>query len=331
MNIKVSVLIAARNEENNIDYCLSALINQDTSFDFEILVGNDNSSDLTGDKVSHWASKYSNISLYSITTKISNLEGKANVLAQLAKQAKGEYLLFTDADTAVNRYWISSMVSSLENFDMVAGVTITGGEQFFSRIQKADFISLFSIASQFNNLNLPTSACGNNMGIKTDVYNQVGTFENIPFSIIEDYALSKAVKKNGFQLKYLFSKNEIAVVKPIITSKEYFQQRIRWMKGSLELPFFMTVSVFLRCLLLPFFILLSGYYFENTVLFFGFLWIVNILSLLKAYKKLDLKFDLEIVCYFPINLVLTFATICNYLVSKKIIWKDRVYAKKTSK
>src|ERR1022692_4248648 len=258
----VSILIAARNEGLNVVRCLQALVHQNFSRKYEILVGDDDSSDDTGKKINSWINQYPNIQLFNIKNNISHQKGKANVLAQLAKKAKGQYLLITDADVRVNENWICAMVESLESgADIITGVTAVEGDNLFAKIQNSDWIFLFANGYRFAKKNNPVTACGNNMGISKSVYEEIGGYKNIPFSVTEDYELFKQVIKKGHSFKSLFSPKELAFTNPVKTMALYFQQRKRWYTGALKLPFILSFALVMHSLLLPilFFI---GYLFS---------------------------------------------------------------------
>jgi chlorobactene glucosyltransferase len=94
----ISVLIPARDEEANIKICLESLQKQDYP-NFEILVLDDNSSDDTGKVVERIAAGDKRIQLLRGKSLPKGWAGKPFACYQLAKKAKGSWLLFTDADT----------------------------------------------------------------------------------------------------------------------------------------------------------------------------------------------------------------------------------------
>ena len=103
----VSILIPARNEERNIERCLKSILNQDYK-NTEIIVLNDNSTDRTGEVVKKLAEKDSRIRLVSGKPLPQGWLGKNFACFQLSRYAKGDYLIFTDADT----YHFNSSVKS---------------------------------------------------------------------------------------------------------------------------------------------------------------------------------------------------------------------------
>jgi chlorobactene glucosyltransferase len=94
----VSVLIPARNEEENIETCLKSLQKQDYS-NFEVLVLDDNSTDRTAELVERMAAKDDRIRLIRGKPLPEGWAGKPFACYQLAEKAGGSWLLFVDADT----------------------------------------------------------------------------------------------------------------------------------------------------------------------------------------------------------------------------------------
>ncbi|MFC1979680.1 glycosyltransferase family 2 protein [Chloroflexota bacterium] len=94
----ISILIPARDEKANIETCLLSLQKQDYP-NFEIIVLDDNSSDNTANIVEQIAATDDRIRLIRGQPLAENWAGKPFACHQLAKEARGTWLLFVDADT----------------------------------------------------------------------------------------------------------------------------------------------------------------------------------------------------------------------------------------
>jgi chlorobactene glucosyltransferase len=94
----VSIIVPARNEEANIGPCLESLIKQDYPH-FEIIVLDDGSEDATAAVVRRLANGDSRVQLIKGEPLPAGWAGKPHACLQAARQAKGDWLLFTDADT----------------------------------------------------------------------------------------------------------------------------------------------------------------------------------------------------------------------------------------
>ena len=106
----VSVLVPARDEEKNIGACLESLQKQDYR-NFEIIVLDDNSSDNTADIVQGMAATDNRIQLSKGEPVPEGWAGKPFACYQLAKKAKGSWLLFTDADTRHRPHMLRSILA----------------------------------------------------------------------------------------------------------------------------------------------------------------------------------------------------------------------------
>jgi chlorobactene glucosyltransferase len=94
----ISVLIPARNEETNIEACLDSLRGQDYP-NLEILVLDDSSTDSTAEIVARIAAEDRRVRLLRGQPLPQGWAGKPFACHQLAQEARGSWLLFTDADT----------------------------------------------------------------------------------------------------------------------------------------------------------------------------------------------------------------------------------------
>jgi len=106
----VSVLIPARNEEENIETCLKSLQKQDYT-NFEIIVLDDNSKDRTAEIVERIAAKDERIRLIKGEPLAEGWAGKPFACYQLAENAKGSWLLFIDADTKSEPHMMRSTLA----------------------------------------------------------------------------------------------------------------------------------------------------------------------------------------------------------------------------
>ena len=98
-NIKVSVITATYNQEEYIAHAIESVLMQKVDFEYELIVGDDCSSDRTAEIVSDFASKHPNTIVPVIRKK--NLGMTGNVMDLIFK-AKGEYIAFIEGDD----YWL---------------------------------------------------------------------------------------------------------------------------------------------------------------------------------------------------------------------------------
>src|SRR5690606_8145556 len=200
------ILIAARNEENTIIRCLKAIEKLDYPPELiEVLIGDDASTDQTFKVIADYIAGKPNFRLISITSKLGQAKGKANVLAHLTRQATSGFFFITDADVAVSPGWINAMLSAQKSgAGIVTGITAVCGNQLSERMQRLDWLNSLGLIQVVSDLNLPVSTMGNNMLITREAYESTGGYENIKFSVTEDIALFREVLKRGFGFKNLY-------------------------------------------------------------------------------------------------------------------------------
>lgn len=236
---RISILIAARNEEAAIGRCLRAVRQLDYPPALvEVLLGDDASSDRTRAVAEQAMQGYAgHFRCLTITDPLGLARGKANVLAHLARAATTDYFLLTDADIAVPRTWVAGLLAHVQPaVGIVTGLTVVQGPRLFDRLQGLDWLFSLGMVQVVTDLGRPTTAMGNNMLITRAAYAATGGYERLPFSITEDYALFRAVLREGFAFRNVFRPEVLAVSLPIATLPKLLHQRRRWLVGVEQLP-----------------------------------------------------------------------------------------------
>ena len=227
-----SIIIAARNEEENILECLNSLDQLKYPKDkLEIIIVDDNSTDSTGTIIDEFISD--NDKFKKVFAE-NNQSGKPGALSAGIKNASGEIILLTDADCRPSITWALSITSYYTNeTGIVNGFTSQDSFNWFSGMQAIDFIYLTSVASGTINNNAPVSCIGNNMSFRKEAYADVGGYENIPFSVTEDFALLNAINNLGkYKIIYPLNPESLVTSKPCPSLKELFRQKKRWASKS---------------------------------------------------------------------------------------------------
>lgn len=118
----VSVIICARNEAENLDKFLPAVLTQDYP-NYEVIVVNDCSTDHTDEIIGKYLKEYNHLKTTTINEDIKFSHGKKLAITVGIKSAQHECLLFIDADCKpVSPNWITLMQSHFtENTEIVLG------------------------------------------------------------------------------------------------------------------------------------------------------------------------------------------------------------------
>ncbi len=259
---RVSVVIAARNEERNITGILTALVNQSYPPElYEIIVANDGSEDNTATIVQEFAEKWSNLKLIEVQGREKAISPKKNALSQAIDAASGEIILLTDADCIVGRYWIEALLANFAEADMVVGFSRTQLVKWqkaplAQKYEHFDFLAMFFAAAGAIVSGFPFSCSGQNFAYRKEVFREVGGFSRISHLISgDDVNLMQLFRQAGKKIRFAFSPHSFACTQPVQSWKQLINQRSRWasnMKWQFNLYFrffFYLASAFLVVLL----------------------------------------------------------------------------------
>ena len=205
----VSVLIPARDEEANIEACLASLRSQ-VYANYEILVLNDNSSDRTMEILNRIAGADKRVRVFDGKPLPEGWYGKPFALHQLTTQAKGEILIFTDADTVHGPTSVSWAVTNIKRLkaDMISGYV---GQVFKSfgeivTVPLMFFLTGFVIPLSLNRLvkkHWFSAAIGQFIAIRREVFDAIGGCESFRKKTSEDIYMSRYVKSKGYSTRFL--------------------------------------------------------------------------------------------------------------------------------
>ncbi len=244
--LKISVIVPARNEEDNLAICLHSLL-QSTYRNYDIIVVNDRSSDKTGEIANTFAAKYPQVTvIHAIEEREGNLKGKPGALHLGILHSHSDIIMMTDADCTVADTWIESIAKQFNNpnVGLVASYTVVQGESFFQHMQDMEWLMNHTLACIGVSLDQPLGCFGNNLSIRLAVYQQIGGYPGIPFSVTEDLTLLQTVHKSGWKIMYPCDQECAVETKPCINWSDFIKQLHRWVKGSNRLGWRKHIFVF---------------------------------------------------------------------------------------
>jgi glycosyltransferase involved in cell wall biosynthesis len=200
----VSAVVPARNEEAVIAACVESLAAQKEIA--EILVIDDQSSDRTADVVRSLFAQYPNVRLLGATELPPGWVGKNNAVWIGARESRGEWLLFTDAD-AVHAPDSAARALSIAAENGAAMVSFSPEQVMETWYEKAVIPYVFTrLSSRFrfaevNDPSKPAAAAnGQFILIRRDAYGTVGGHASISGEVLEDVALAARVKAAGYRI-----------------------------------------------------------------------------------------------------------------------------------
>jgi glycosyltransferase involved in cell wall biosynthesis len=215
----VSIIIPARNEEANIERCLRSLVLQ-KGIPFEILIVDDASTDRTraiAESFTH-ARECPFLALNRDLIDVRVLDapeplpegwtGKANALVAGEKAARGEWLLFTDADTEHIEGSLAAAVAEAEQHK--TDLLSYSPEQVLAGIRQQLIMPVIfgELALQYSPRRvsdpaLPDAAAnGQYLLVHAKVHRRIGGFASVATELLDDVALARRYKQQGRTIRF---------------------------------------------------------------------------------------------------------------------------------
>jgi cellulose synthase/poly-beta-1,6-N-acetylglucosamine synthase-like glycosyltransferase len=234
----VTVVIPARNEEENIAQCLTAIFNQRfPGHLLEVIVVDDNSTDNTPEIVKRFNNK--NLKLISLHEKEDGVftAYKKRAVETAINNASGKLIVTTDADCTMEPLWLASVISYYESnsYKMIAApVLFKEDKNMFEEFQSLDFLGLMGITCSSIFHQFPVMCNGANLAYEKQAFYDVNGFEGIDYIASGDDMLLmlKLVKKYPHSLGFLKSNDAAVFTYPQHSVSEFFMQRSRWASKS---------------------------------------------------------------------------------------------------
>ena len=235
LSTKISIIIPARNEEENIGYCLQSIIEQSyPAHLFEVLVVDDHSTDNTAAIIKSYASH--NVKLISLKDYLSANEinsYKKKAIEISIQQSNGELIVTSDADCIFPKNWLTSIASFYESKRpafIVMPVLISYGKKMIEVFQSLDFMTLQGITGASVHKKFHSMCNGANLAYTKEAFIAVNGFKGIDNIASGDDMLLMHKIYNQFpnNIEYLKSREVIVTTNPVSTIQEFFNQRIRW-------------------------------------------------------------------------------------------------------
>lgn len=230
--VRVSVVVAARNEEKTIVTLLENLAEQDYPEDLlEVIIVNDNSTDRTPIVVSEFIAQYRPQPGVNIRLIYNPFQGKKSAVRHGIDKSAGDLILMTDADCAVGPGWVSAFSAffAAGNADTIAGqVYQKPGRGFVSHFGSFEFSALQAITEAAVVAGHPVMCNAANMAVSKDIYLKHAGVLRSDIASGDDVFLLHAVKRSGGVVMYLDDSAAAAVTAGAVTVAALLRQRARW-------------------------------------------------------------------------------------------------------
>jgi len=211
---EVSVIIPARNEEASLATCLESVISQ-TELPFEFIVVDDHSTDRTREITESFAPKDSRLRVIEAGPLPDGWTGKNNAVTTGARAARGQWLLFTDADTIHLPGSLARALAEAEehHVDILSyspeQIAVTFWEMAVLPVVFAELARQYP-PSKVSDPNSPIAAAnGQYILIRRTAYDAIGGHTAVASEILEDVALAHAFKASGHKIRFRYAADAV--------------------------------------------------------------------------------------------------------------------------
>ena len=232
--VNISIIVAAKNEAENIDGLIESFIKLDCPTElFEVIVVDDNSFDDTLEKLISNSSSINNFSFYNL--KSLGKAGKREALTLGIRNSKYPYILITDADCRPGTKWLKAYSKKFSfGYDMLYGIA-----PFYQREKLVSKIACFEnlrgsfLSFSMTSLGLPYTAAARNFGFTKNAFESLSGYSKTKDTISgdDDLLLREAIK-NKMKIGVVTESDSFVYSEAKKTFKEYFQQKARHTQTS---------------------------------------------------------------------------------------------------
>ncbi|MBS4033227.1 MAG: glycosyltransferase [Ignavibacterium sp.] len=325
-NPLVSVLIPARNEENNISKCLNYLLAQDYS-PLEILVLNDHSTDKTGKIVEDYEVRNKQIKLINGKDLPEGWLGKNWACHQLSNEAQGNYLLFLDADVRIEKETISSTLAEMNNAEaklisvFSTQIIKSFGEWMIVPLMNWLLLAFLPLRLVYSSRKKSfVAANGQFMFWERETYFNISGHKAVQDKVVEDMEFARICKSRKIKIKTMLGGNLIfcQMYNGLSDAKKGFSKNFYPGFSINSFVFLMMITLFIVIFLLPFALV-----FSSTLYIIPLLLIVLIRVFISIISKQNIAFNIIL---HPLQMLFMFFIGINSVISSKtgkIEWKGR--------
>lgn len=233
---RVSIIVAARNEEGNIRKTIDDLLTQDYDRELtELIIIDDHSTDATGDIVRSYAGEGVRLITLNESKALNSYKKKA--IQTAIADCRGDLIVTTDADCRMGTKWLSTIVAYYEEKDyklISSPVAYFQERSFFERAQALEFLYLIGLGASTIGNKRPSTCNGANLAYEKEAFYEVGGFRGIDdlASGDDELLLHKMAARYNNNIGFLMNEDAVVYTHAKATLGEFIQQRKRWASKS---------------------------------------------------------------------------------------------------
>ncbi len=235
----LSVVIAVRDEEDNIGTLLQDLDKQSCASDaFEVIVVDDHSADRTARIVEETAPAVSFplrlLHLHNyLAAGAAGAGYKKEAIRCGVEAARGEWIVLTDGDCRVGSGWLKSIATEVtgNSAQMISGpVTFHSEASFFQKMQTVEFASLIGSGAATLQLGLPTMCNAANLAFSKRAFQDVNGYAGTAHTATGDdlFLMHKIHTRFPGCVRFLKERESIVYTRAKADWQSFYQQRKRW-------------------------------------------------------------------------------------------------------
>ncbi len=305
----ISVIIAARNEEKNLDSCLNAFITQNYPQNrYEIIVVNDRSEDGTPEIIARYVDRDSHFRMLDIKKSNPDMAPKKWAVHCGIESARGEIILVTDADCVVNPGWIRAMARYFEkDVGLVAGYSPLDrfpATSVLYNLVCLDGLALAGVAAGSFGWEFPLTCNGRNLAYRKSVYETVGGFRSIGRFVSgdDDLFLHLVCQKKRWKMKYSIDRESMVSSIPPKTLNAFFNQRTRHASKGRHYPFSITIGL-IATYLFNLMLMISLFFPRLWSLFFIVFLVKSLFEFILIFQMAKIFGKERLLWFFPVGMI----------------------------
>ncbi len=263
---RLSVLVAAKDEEQNIESCLRSMLSQDYP-NFQMIASDDRSDDRTGEIIDRIAAEDEKLTPVHVTELREGWFGKNNAMREGFEHADGEWLCFIDADcrqtsdktlSTAMRYALEKEVDFLSVLPRLETQSLW--EQIIQPACGAVMVFWFNPSNVNDPNHKAAYANGAFMLMKRSCYEALGGHEPFKTEVNEDMHMAKAAKQAGLRL-YVVENRDLYLTRMYTSFRDIWRGWSRIFYGCFETFRRLRISLLVMLFsgLLPWFSALVGW------------------------------------------------------------------------
>ncbi len=287
----ISVVVAVRNEEQNLITLINALMNQNLKEDlYEVIIVDDYSNDSTFNQLISIKDKFKNLKVL----KNNYSQSKKNALKTGIENSEGNIIALTDADCIPNANWLKSLSEVFDNdVDIVIGYSpIIPENKFLNKLARFENYTTSYLMTAFFKVGYPYMCFGRNLAYRKSLYENLRGFQGIEKSLSgdDDLFLQKAIKQNA-KIFLNQVKESIVYTRFDQTFRQFINQKTRHVSASkyyiIKLKIILGI-IYLSNILLTFSIVPAILYFD---LFISSFWLLHMIIKILEVKNIQKLFE----------------------------------------